>query len=82
MGRHNFGYVWRRRKSGYRLDWKLIATDTLMPIVCAVIGHRIWDSAMGYGPPSWACKRCFRYVPAEQITLREWARKEVSDVER
>lgn len=60
-GRYHFKrsrYKWHNRR--------LIFEDTFMPLVCGLIGHRIYDSNREgdrvYGPPEWACKRCHRYV--------------------
>jgi len=55
----------------YKRDWKMVFTDTVMPIVCAVIGHRVYDSNAPGSPPEWACKRCCHYVKAPSMAQRE-----------
>lgn len=63
QGRENLGFVWKHRRAGYRLDWKLVFEDTLMPLVCRVGGHLIYDANRG-GTPDYACWRCHTYQKA------------------
>lgn len=48
----------------YRLDWRDVLKDTFMPICCAALGHRAYDSNAGGYPCEWACLRCRKYIPA------------------
>ena len=57
-GRENFIYVWERRHGAYKLDWQLVFEDTVMPLVCKVVGH----SKYFPDPNVPACKRCHNYL--------------------
>lgn len=56
QGRSNLVFVLRNKC--YRLDWKLIMEDTLMPLVCAIRGHQEYSPEHGVR----ACRRCHQYL--------------------
>lgn len=66
------GYaVWNRHQRWNLLRWRswrnrwtrrLIFEDNVMPLVCAVVGHRPYNTSTIYEPPEHACARCHRWL--------------------
>ena len=64
IGRQNLRTTYQYK--AYKRDWSMILGDTLLSLVCAVLGHERYDANNQngcYGPPEWACKRCHHYIP-------------------
>lgn len=36
--------------------------DTVMPIVCKIIGHKPYQPDSEFEPKVWACTRCHQYI--------------------
>jgi hypothetical protein len=67
FGRKNF------RQDIRHIDWHLVVEDTFMPLVCAALGHIVYDAADPYermnGKAVYACRRCHTYRPEVQPPL-------------
>lgn len=64
IGRDNFRSV---RKRGHTPPevWR----DTLGPLLCKIIGHKPYNSAMTHESPEWACRRCCKYIPTPNKSI-------------
>lgn len=58
-----FWNFWRLIKRFDRITYE----DTFMPIICKIFKHNPYQPEPEIDPTEWACKRCHRYIKAEEI---------------
>lgn len=64
--RENFS-IWRNprmllRRRTWRYSKRLVFDDSVLWMVCAVIGHRPYNTSTIYESPEHACRRCHRWL--------------------
>lgn len=57
---HNWRALFRRRT--WRYSRRLVFEDNLMPLVCAMVGHRPYNTSTIYEKPEHACQRCHSWL--------------------
>lgn len=66
---------WLRPSRLFRLrrwEWRLVFEDNLAWLVCAIVGHRPYNTSTIYEAPEHACQRCHLWLRHLDPKPGEW----------
>ena len=49
-----------------RVDYRLVFEDTIMPLICKIVGHVEYHDDLMHDPGQTACRRCHHFIKSGQ----------------